>query len=112
MNNDKGYLIVYDQDPNYRRNIRVNLTQGVNSGLGICEQLRFVHDCVWQLPDSPLKEEITEKLVDALIMAKRMMKRLNYYAKKYPDNTGHKGKNIILLQHNHSRMRMRKSRIL
>jgi len=63
-----------------------------------------------KIHDSELREEITEKLVDALLMAKKMGRRLSYYFKTYHDMTGHQGKNIIMQQHNRTRMHIRRER--
>lgn len=74
-----------------REGVRESLMRGVNKDLGICEQIRQVYDSVYKMPNGELKEEITEKLVDALIMAKKMGDRLTYYYKKTHDTTGHLG---------------------
>jgi hypothetical protein len=50
----------------------------------ICEKLRTIYDEL----EGPGKESITEKLIDALIMAKKMKRRLEYYHKTYKDTTG------------------------
>lgn len=78
-----------------RQGVKDSLIREANRELNICEQLRCVYDSVHELPDGKLKEEITEKLVDALIMAKKMGDRLTYYSKTYRDTTGHGGKGLV-----------------
>lgn len=108
---DSREFIIVEKDPEIRRRFLYSLVKKVNTNLGICEQIRFVYDDVYQLPDSDIKKRITERLVDALIMAKKMNDRLVWYRKKYnKDYTGHGGANLIPLQNNHWRMRMRMAR--
>lgn len=109
MNTTRGYIII-EEDEAIRSKHRRSLTRKTGAGLGICEQLRFTYDSVHELPDSELKEQITEQLVDALIMAKKMQDRLSYYYKTYKDTTGHAGKNINYLQNNSERVKKRGSR--
>ena len=111
MNYDKGYLRIFDGE-HFRRRIRISLIRGVNYRLGICEQLRCIYDTVTEFPDGPAKEKITEQLVDALIMGKRMTERLVYYKTKYNDTTGHGGKNLINPHGHRARIKMRKARIV
>ena len=47
----------------------------------ICEQLRRVYDSVYPMRDKKLKEEITEKLVDAFTTAKKWEKDRNIIVK-------------------------------
>lgn len=94
-----------------RAGVKESLTREANRELGICEQIRQVYDSVYELPEGKLKEEITEKLVDALIMAKKMGDRLTYYHKKYNDTTGHDGKNIKQLDKK-ALLEMRRNRIV
>jgi len=93
-----------------RSQIKNSLIHSVNTQLGICEQLRNTYDSIVKIQDERLRNEITEKLVDALIMAKKMGKRLSYYYKTYHDTTGHVGKNLIMQQHNRTRFQIRRSR--
>jgi hypothetical protein len=74
--------------------VKINLIRGVNRQLGICEQLRIIYDSVYQLPEGEIKEKITDGLVDAMIMAKKMGDRLQYYHDLTHDATGHQGKNL------------------
>ena len=74
--------------------VKINLTRGINRQLGICEQLRIIYDSVYELPAGDLKSKITEGLVDAMIMAKKMGDRLQYYHDLTHDTTGHQGKNL------------------
>ena len=109
---DSTDIIFIEKDPVARNKSRRSLMYQTNAILGICEQLRFIYDDVYTLPEGDVKYRMTERLVDAIAMAKRMMDRLNYLTKKYQDTTGHKGKNLIVLQNNHKRIRMRWARKL
>lgn len=95
----------------YRERIKNSLIHSLNTQLGICEQLRNTYDSVVKIEDPILREEITEKLVDVLIMAKKMGKRLSYYWQTYHDETGHKGSNLTMQQHNRAKWKMRRARI-
>jgi len=77
-----------------RNAVKINLVRGINRQLGICEQLRIIYDSVYCLPDGELKNKITDGLVDALIMAKKMGDRLQYYFDVTQDQTGHSGINL------------------
>lgn len=68
-----------------RAEARVSLTRGSNNWSCICETLRTIYDSIHSLEDLTLKESITEKLVDAFIMAKKMNGRLVYYVDTYED---------------------------
>ena len=100
-------LIIVEKDPIMRKKFRYSLMKKTNAILGICEQLRFIYDDVYQLPENEIKSRMTEKLIDALIMAKKMMDRIRYFSNTYKDKTGHNGKNLIQLQNNHWRVRQR-----
>jgi hypothetical protein len=78
--------------------------------LGICEQILIIYDSVVKISDPLLQEEIMEKLIDLMIMAKKMDIRLVYYYKTYHDTTGHGGKNILNISGNRARWKMRRSR--
>lgn len=93
-----------------RKNARRTLLRDVNSIKGICEVLRLIYDEVHPLEDKNRKERITELLVDAMVMAKKMHNRLVYYKTTYNDTTGHNLKNLEMLTHNRNRERMRKLR--
>jgi hypothetical protein len=77
-----------------RLSARFSLIKRLNTTVGICETLRLTYDLIADLPDKDLKDKITEKLVDAMVMAKKINERLSYYHKKYHDNTGHAGQNL------------------
>jgi hypothetical protein len=106
---DKGYIRIEDNERK-RRQFRTSLTTSVSHILGICEHLRYIYDSVFEIKDEALKEKITEQLVDALIMGKKMGGRLSYYHKKYNDQSGHKGVNINMLGRNNRRRKMRRER--
>jgi len=86
-----------------------SLIQGTNNKKHICETLRMVYDEVHGKPDN---KKITELLIDAMVMAKKMQDRLSYYQKKYKDNTGNKATDIIYLIGVRNRSKVRKARIL
>ena len=108
-------LIIVEKDPKKRERFFHSLWYQVNQVLGICEQLRFIYDDVYTMPESELKTRLTERLIDALIMGKKMADRLVYYKKTYGEenpDSGNSGKNLIPLQNNGWRIRMRKGRNL
>lgn len=78
-----------------REEIKNNLKTGVSREMGICETIRCVYDLVYKLPDGEVKENMTEKLVDALHMAKKMADRLAYYYETYHDKTGAWGEHLV-----------------
>jgi hypothetical protein len=111
----KTPLIIVEKNPEIRKKLFHSLWYQVNKRLGICEQLRFIYDDVYTMPDSELKIRLTERLIDALSMGKKMGDRLDYYKKRYGEenpDSGNSGKNLIPLQNNRWRIRMRKSRKL
>ena len=79
-----------------RTQARLDLMKGINRQLGICEQLRRIYDSVDELSESYLKTDITEKLIDALIMVQKMNDRLLYYHDLTHDMTGHLGKQLVV----------------
>lgn len=89
---------------------RANLTGGLNSMRGICEVLRLIYDEVYKLEDEEAKKKITDLLVEATLMAKKMHNRLVYYKTTYNDTTGHNLKNLEMLTHNRERLKMRRER--
>jgi hypothetical protein len=87
------------------------LIYNTNTILGICETLRCIYDLVADMQvDEIRKDMITERLIDAIIMAKKMDARLMYYKNKYHDETGHNGINIVALTNNAARKEMRRKR--
>ena len=86
------------------------LIHHTNNKKHICETIRMIYDYVHELPDSEVKSEMTELLIDAFTMGKKMQDRLSYYQKTYQDNTGNKAYNIIGLTGVRARSRMRKAR--
>ena len=101
----KGYINNYS-----RRAIISSLTRGANSYLDICETLRLTYDLVYTTEDVELKEQITEKLIEAMRMVKRMADRLTYYKLTYMDQTGTEGRNIVVLPGAEERKTMRRAR--
>jgi hypothetical protein len=90
-----------------REHARRTLLRDVNPIKGICEVLRLIYDEIHPLEN---KEKITELLVDAMMMSKKMHNRLVYYKTTYKDTTGHNLKNLERLTHNRERAKMRKTR--
>lgn len=80
--------------PYTREEIKDDLIHSANRELGICEKLRMIYDVVYTLPNSEQKVNITEQLVDALLMAKKMSDRFAYYVETYHDSTGHQGRHL------------------
>ena len=88
---------------------RKSLITGTNNKKHICETLRLAYD---EIHDWPENERITELLIDAMVMAKKMQNRLAYYQKTYKDNTGNKAIHVIGLTGVRNRSKMRKVRTL
>lgn len=99
-----------EKDEATRRVVRDSLTKEAGRHLTICEQLRFIYDIVHELPDPILKEELTERLVDAFNMGKKMNSRLAHYKRLYSDKTGSEGSNLIKLEHTEVRRMLRNER--
>ena len=93
-----------------RRTARAQLTKGTNIFRSICEVLREIYDIVYDLEDG-VREEITEKLIDATIMAKKMDSRLGYYKNKYNDTTGKGGTGLQRVPNPRTRDRLRRERV-
>jgi len=93
-----------------RRFAEKDLIYGTNRHLGICETLRLIYDEAIQMKDSKRKEIIIRRLVDALLMVKKMAGRLAYYKKTYSDGTGNSGKNLIYILDSKKRRDMRWAR--
>jgi hypothetical protein len=104
-------MIIIEKDKGKREQARYELTQCANPVVGICEEIRLIYDTVYELPKSKIKDAIVEQLIDVLIMAKDMGKRLSYYYETYKDMTGHEGENLIQLPHTRERWKMRRKRI-
>lgn len=85
---------MYTPKPYTREEVRESLIHESNRELGICEQIRWLYDLVYPMPEGEWKERMTEMLVDTLMMAKKMADRLAYYANTYKDDSGNKGKNL------------------
>jgi len=80
-----------------REEIKRDLVLGVSREIGICETIRNVYDLVYEMPEGNIKEQMTEKLIDALHMGKKMGDRLTYYAQTYKDPTGAWGEHLVAL---------------
>ena len=99
------------EDMKYIRWARQSLMSSTNQIKGICEVLRFIYDEVYKLEDGEIKERMTDLLVEAMLMAKKMHARLLYYKTTYNDTTGHVAKNLEILHGQRAIRRMRKNRI-
>ena len=89
-----------------------SLITGTNNKKHICETLRLTYDEIHDLPESDGKARVTELLIDAMIMAKKMQGRLVYYQKKYKDDTGHRAIHLDGTLDVRDRSKMRKARTL
>lgn len=87
-----------------------SLATEASKSLTICEQLRFIYDTVHQLPGGEVKNDLTEKLIVAFDMGKKMNARLAHYKREYVDKTGHRGKSLLQLSHRAERERERRMR--
>lgn len=90
---------------------RQQLMYHTNNKKHICETIRLIYDYVYELPNGETKDAMTELLVDAISMAKKMQDRLVYYQKTYNDNTGNKADSIVGLEGVRARSVMRKARM-
>lgn len=96
-----------------RESARESLIRGTNNKKHICETLRLIYDEVERLGLNPFTlADITELLVDAMVMAKKMQNRLAYYQKTYKDNTGNKGSDIVGLTGVRDRAKTRQKRYI
>ena len=93
-----------------REEIKWDLVKGVSKELGICETLRNVYDLVYEMPESEVKTQMTEKLTDALLMGKKMGDRLTYYAQTYKDPTGAWGEHLVHQSNDQLRVLIHKRR--
>jgi hypothetical protein len=93
-----------------RNKAKYTLMREANSVKGICEVLRLIYDDVFNLEEGEAKTRMTENLIDAMMMAKKMHNRLVYYKTTYNDTTGHGLKNLIGMTHSRERLKMRRVR--
>jgi hypothetical protein len=98
------------EDLDNREHIADLLKYHTNNKKHICETLRMAYDWVDRLPEGEEKKGITELLVDAMQMAKKMQNRLYYYQKTYSDDTGQLGSEFISLTGTRARAKMRQDR--
>lgn len=105
-----GYIIA-EKDPDIREAIRESLTKEASTYLTICEQLRFVYDTVEQIEDENIKRDLTEKLIDAFNMGKKMNSRLQRYKRETGSITGSAGSHLIPLDHTADRKYFRSKRV-
>ena len=93
-----------------RDEAKKDLMTGVNTHQCICEALRLAYDEVHSLPAGPVKDSLTERLTDCLLMAKRMQNRLIYYRTKY-ETPKHRGEGLKALPGAADRLQMRQARL-
>ena len=76
---------------------RKELLTGYYDKMTICETLRRIYDLIENIPDKELKEKITDKLITAITMTRKMSNRLIYYRNKYNDTTGKNSSDLELV---------------
>lgn len=104
-----GYRVAFP-DPKLReRNLHTLKTQAHYLHT-ICEQIRFIYDDVAQLPDGEIKDSMTEKLTDAMIMGKKINARLVEYKKEIGKYSGASGAHLNRLSDTKERKRLRNIR--
>jgi len=84
-----------------REQIKDSLMRDTNREMGICEKIRMAYDGVYEMPDGELKERITNDLIDALWMAKKIADRMTYLYETYKDSSGHRGINMVQYDKKH-----------
>lgn len=93
-----------------RKALFESLTTDASAHLTICEQLRFIYDTVYYFPEGEIKDDLTEKLLRALLMGKKMNSRLQRYKRETGDKTGSAGSNLARLSNTAERKKLRKGR--
>jgi hypothetical protein len=96
---------------NIREKAKRSLICDANSHTCICETLRSIYDLIHNF-DTAWKDEITELLVDGIVMAKKMDARLVYYQKTYGDDSGNKASDLKFIHGNSKIRKMRRERVL
>lgn len=104
-----GNLNIDDQEMT-REQVYKDLSTQVNTHECICESLRLVYDLVHELDPGPLRSKLTERLIDAFIMGKKMQARLIHYRQVYPDDPGSMGHHLRAMPGAEDRLRMRQER--
>ena len=94
-----------------REDIFNNLKYGTDIRRAICETLRQIYDYVYEMPESELKQQLTDKLVDTMWIAKLMGERLSYLFWKYHDTTGHLRYRVTQKYDKHIQHEVRKMRL-
>lgn len=93
-----------------RRGYKRKLMREANSCDCVCEKLRTIYDVIHEFKDEALKEELTEKLVDAFVMVKKMHDRLGYYQSTYEPQSDEKPTKLRYLPGRQERLEMRRKR--
>ena len=97
-------------EPIARESARDSMIRHSNSHACICETLRTVYDLIHEMPAGDVKTMMTERLLDAFIMAKKMQNRLRYYGETYKDKTGNNAKNLLFIDGTMALRKMRQKR--
>lgn len=105
-------FVVAEKNEEVRRVVKESLTKEASRLLTICEQLRFMYDSVCQVQDEELRNLMTEQLIDAMNMAKKMDSRLSHYKRLNGDRKGHAGGNLIRLDATAERKELRQARTI
>ena len=93
-----------------RTRARRTLMYQANSHQCICETIRMVYDEVHDMADKEKRTKILNLLIDAVIMAKHMAARLDYYYTTYADKTGGQGKKLVSLPDTRKKLQLRRAR--
>lgn len=109
MNQMPGYKVAFPDSRLRKRTLQTLQTQA-HYLLTICEQLRFIYDDVAQLPEGEIKDSLTEKLIDAMIMGKKINARLVEYKKEAGKHSGAGGAHLVRLSDMKERKRLRNAR--
>lgn len=86
------------------------ISKDASSRLTICEQIRFIYDTVLKIEDEAIKQDLTDKLIIAFNMGKKMNSRLAHYKRAYTDQGGRTGRNLLWLKQTKERKEIRANR--
>lgn len=109
MKQSPGYTVA-EKDPITRRVVLESIAYEASNYLTICEQIRFAYDTVLQIEDEVIKQDLTEKLIDAFLMGKKMNSRLEKYKRETGSVTGSAGSNLLRIPATRARKRIRGER--
>lgn len=109
MNQMPGYVVAFPDPVLREKNLHTLKTQAHYLHT-ICEQIRFIYDDVAQLPDGEIKDSLTEKLIDTMIMGKKINARLVEYKKEVGKYSGASGAHLNRLTDTKARKSLRNAR--